>query len=67
MHVEVAVCELSLERFAAFEISLYQAIFSMMHSTDVVEQIGGVLAVRELIDCSSAAIEQKVGVWVYER
>jgi serine/threonine-protein kinase mTOR len=59
-HMEAAVRELSLERFGNFEMGVYQAVFGMVHSDDVDERIGGVYALRALIDCSSAGIEQKV-------
>ena len=59
-HIEAAARELSLEKFALFESSLYHAIFSLVHSDIINEKVGGVLAISELIDCTSAAIEQKV-------
>ena len=59
-HIEAAARELSLEKFALFESSLYHAIFSLVHSDIINEKVGGVLAINELIDCTSAAIEQKV-------
>lgn len=59
-HVENAARELSLERFSSFESSLYQYIFAYVHSSNLHEKLGGILAIRELIDCTSAAAESKV-------
>ena len=60
-HVEAAARELSLLRFANFENELYQNIFLFVVSGgNICEKIGGILAMLELIDCTSAAAEQKV-------
>ena len=55
-HVEVAARELSLLRFANFENELYQNIFLFVISGEnVCEKIGGILAMLELIDCTSGS------------
>lgn len=60
-HVEAAARELSLVRFANFENELYASIFlNIISGETVTEKFGGILAIRELIDCTSAAAEQKV-------
>jgi len=60
-HVEVAARELSLVRFGAFENELYRTLFShVVKGESIGEKLGGVLAIRELIDCTSAAAEEKV-------
>ena len=60
-HVEAAARELSLVRFANFENELYASIFLFVVSGESVgEKLGGIMAIRELIDCTSAAAEQKV-------
>ncbi len=60
-HVEAAARELSLLRFANFENELYQNIFSFVTNGEHVRvKFGGILAIRELINCTSAAAEQKV-------
>jgi FKBP12-rapamycin complex-associated protein len=59
-HVEAAARELSLERFANFESNLYQRIFEFVHSDQLGEKQGGILAIRELINCTSASAEAKV-------
>ena len=60
-HVEAAARELSLFRFANFENELYASIFLFVVSGETVgEKLGGIMAIRELIDCTSAAAEQKV-------
>eukprot|EP00605_Chrysophyceae_sp_TOSAG23-4_P001470 GSChrysophyteH1.ASY1.ANO1.1606.1 assembled CDS len=60
-HLEAAARELSLVRFANFENELYSSIFLNIVSGDTIsEKLGGVLAIRELILCTSAAAEQKV-------
>lgn len=59
-HVEIAARELSLENFGKFENELYQQIFSLVRSDAVCDIQGGIHAIQELIDCSSAATESKV-------
>ena len=59
-HVEAAARELSLERFSSFENSLYQVLFTYLHSDHLGEKLGGVLALREVIDCTSASAESKI-------
>lgn len=60
-HVEVAARELSLLRFANFENELYQNLFLYVHSGETVrEKLGGILAMRALLSCTSAVAEQKV-------
>lgn len=59
-HVEAAARELSLERFANFETNLYERIFAFVHSDQLGEKQGGILAIRELINCTSASAEAKV-------
>jgi hypothetical protein len=39
---------------------LPQAIFAFCHGEQLDEKIGGILTIRELIDCTSAAAEAKV-------
>lgn len=59
-HVEAAARELSLARFGAFESELYTSIFSyVVKGEGLVEKLGGILAIRELIDCTSASAEDK--------
>jgi FKBP12-rapamycin complex-associated protein len=58
-HVESAARELSLDRFAKFENELYKQIFSFIHSEKMNAKFGGILAIQQLIDCSSALAEQK--------
>jgi FKBP12-rapamycin complex-associated protein len=60
-HVEASARELSLVRFANFENELYASLFLRIISGDTItEKLGGILAIRELITCTSAAAEQKV-------
>ena len=60
-HVEAAARELSFVRFDAFESELYRLIFSyVLKGEGLGEKLGGILALRELIDCTSAAAEGKV-------
>lgn len=59
-HVEAAARELSLERFGNFENELFQNIFSLLHGNNVDEKTGGILAIKELVECTSAAAENKV-------
>ena len=59
-HLEAAACELSLERFANFENELYQRLFAFVHDEHLKVKRGGILALRTLIDCTSAAAESKV-------
>ncbi len=60
-HVEVAARELSLLRFANFENELYQNLFLYVHSGEHVrEKLGGILAMRALLSCTSANAEQRV-------
>ena len=60
LHVEAAARELSLERFGNFENELYQKIFGYLYSNNIEEKTGGVLVIKELIECTSAAAETKV-------
>lgn len=61
-HVEAAARELSLERFANFENELYQRILLFVNSTtlDGGVQVGGILAIRELVDSTSTIAESKL-------
>ena len=59
-HMEAAARELSLERFADFENALYNTIVQYIHSEQLNEKLGGIIVTRELIDCTSAAVEAKV-------
>lgn len=59
-HVEAAARELSLERFAKFESDLYQIVLSFVNGSSVDEKVGGIIAVRELISCTSAMADTKV-------
>ena len=58
--MEAAARELSLERFGNFETSLFNTIITFVNSENVGEKVGGILAIRELIDCASASAEAKV-------
>jgi hypothetical protein len=59
-HVEGAARSLSLERFAVFEEALYSEVFSLLTSSELGHKLSGVMAVQELIDCTSAANEKKI-------
>jgi hypothetical protein len=60
MHVEAAARELSLERFGKFENELYMKIFNCLSGNSLEEKTGGVIAIKELIECTSASAETKV-------
>jgi len=59
-HVEAAARELSLERFSSFENSLFMTIFNFVQSENMGDKLGGIVAIRELIDCTSASAEGKI-------
>eukprot|EP01033_Poteriospumella_lacustris_P010144 gene10144-7234_t len=59
-HVELAARELSLERFSKFEFELHHNILILVNTGNLNEKMGGILAIRELIDCTSAAAETKI-------
>jgi hypothetical protein len=59
-YMETAVREMSSEAFSKFEGELYQRIFALVRSSDLAERLGGVAALDELIDASSAAAETKI-------
>ena len=60
VHLETAAKELSLERFAKFENELYSEIFSYINGNNLHEKIGGIICIRELVNCTSASAELKV-------
>lgn len=60
VHLETAAKELSLERFAKFENELYSEIFSYINGNNLHEKIGGIICIRELVNCTSASAEMKV-------
>jgi hypothetical protein len=61
VHLEAAARELSLTRFANFENELFASIFLKIISGDNVrEKRGGVMAIREMIACTSAAVRVSV-------
>ncbi|KAG5176076.1 armadillo-type protein [Tribonema minus] len=59
-YMETAVREMSSEAFGKFEGELYQRIFALVRANDLWERLGGVMALDELIDASSAAAETKI-------
>ena len=50
VHVEAAARELSLERFANYENELYQRILAKVSSSSMEEQVGGILAIKYLVN-----------------
>jgi FKBP12-rapamycin complex-associated protein len=59
-HVEVAARELSLERFGRFENDLYLRISTLLYGNTIEEKLGAVSAIRQLVECTSAAAETKI-------
>ena len=57
VHLETAAKELSLERFSKFENELYSEIFSYINGHNLHEKIGGIICIRELVNCTSASAE----------
>jgi len=60
-HIESAARELSIERFAAFELSLFETLFDLVSGENVEHRKGAVLALKELTDATSSATEKKIG------